>query len=45
LSVSVFVLFGLEDPFSCRSIRWISMSTINAIGKRKCREKNRFRVG
>jgi hypothetical protein len=21
LSVSVFVLFGLEDPFSCRSIR------------------------
>jgi len=45
LSVSVFVLFGFEDPFSCSSIRWISISTISAIGNRKCREKNRFKVG
>jgi len=45
LSVSVFVLFGLEDPFSCSSIKWIIMKTISNIGNRKCREKNRFRVG
>jgi hypothetical protein len=45
LSVSVFVLFGFDDPFSCRSIRWIIMKTISVIGNRKCREKNRFRVG
>jgi hypothetical protein len=45
LSVSVFVLFGLEDPFSCNSIRWISINTISTIGSRKCREKKRFKVG
>jgi len=35
LSVFVFVLFGLEDPFSCRSIKCIIISTINTIGRRK----------
>jgi len=45
LSVSVFVLFGFEDPFSCSSIRWIIIRIISTIGSRKWREKNRFRVG
>jgi len=35
LSVSVFVLFGFEDPFSCSSIRWITIRTISIIGRRK----------
>jgi len=45
LSVSVFVLLGLEDPFSCNIMRCTIISTINTIGRRKCSEKNRFRVG
>ena len=47
LSLSLFVdtFDGLEDPFSCRRIRWISTITVINIGRRKCREKNRFRVG
>jgi hypothetical protein len=45
LSVFVLVLFGLDEPFSWRSMRWIIIRTISVIGRRKCREKNRFRVG
>jgi len=45
LSVSVFVLFGFEEPFSCSNIRCTIISTISTIGNRKCKEKNRFRVG
>jgi len=45
LSVSVFVLFGFDEPFSCNSIRCIIISIVSTIGSRKCREKNRFRVG
>lgn len=39
------MLFGLEDPFSCSSIRCTIINTINTIGRRKWSEKNRFRVG
>ena len=45
LSVSVFVLFWFEDPFSCSIIRCTIIIAISTIGKMKCREKNRFRVG
>lgn len=45
LSVLVLMFEGFEDPFSCRRIRWISTITVMIIGKRKCSEKNRFRVG
>jgi len=39
------VFEGLEDPFSCSMIRWISIVTMITIGKMKCSEKNRFSVG
>jgi len=45
LSVFVVVFDGLEDPFSCSIIRCTSIITIITIGRMKCREKNRFRVG
>jgi len=45
LSVFVIVFEGLEDPFSWSIIRCTSIITMITIGKMKCREKNRFRVG
>lgn len=39
------VFDGLEDPFSCRKIRWIVAIAAIAMGTMKCREKNRFSVG
>jgi len=41
----VMVFDGFEEPFSCSMIRWISIIIIITIGKMKCKEKNRFRVG
>jgi len=45
LSICVFVPVGLEDPVTCRVIRWIRAIAEMAMGTRKWREKNRFRVG
>jgi len=45
LSTLVGMFLWLEDPFSCRSIRWIIIMSIRAIGRRKWIEKKRFRVG
>jgi hypothetical protein len=45
LSMFVWVFLGLDDPFSCRRIRWIRAIAAIRIGRMKCREKNRFRVG
>jgi len=45
LSMFGVVFDGLEDPFSCSIIRWISIVTMITIGKMKCSEKNRFNVG
>jgi len=45
LSRFVKVLFGLEDPFSCRRIKWISIMARITMGNKKWSEKNRFRVG
>jgi len=44
-STDVWEFVGLEDPFSCNSIRCPITITMIIIGKMKCREKNRFRVG
>jgi hypothetical protein len=45
LSKGGFVLFGLEDPFSCNRRRCsMAVATITS-GRIKCREKNRFNVG
>jgi len=35
---------GLFDPVECREIRWIKAIKINAMGRRKCSVKKRFRV-
>jgi len=45
LSLLKFVFEGFEDPFSCSRIRCIMTRIDRIIGKRKCSEKNRFRVG
>jgi len=45
LSMFVFIEKGFEDPFSCSSIKWTIIIIIMIIGRRKCREKKRFRVG
>jgi len=45
LSTLVCTFDGLEDPFSCNSIKWIITTTVIIIGNRKCKEKNRFNVG
>jgi len=45
LSVLVFVVEGVEDPFSCNSTRWIKTKIAISIGRIKWREKNRFKVG
>lgn len=36
---------GLFEPDSCRNIRWIVAIPAIAKGRRKCRAKNRVRVG
>jgi hypothetical protein len=36
---------GLDDPFSWRKIRWAKTNPTTINGSKKCREKNRFRVG
>lgn len=45
LSVFVIVFSGLDDPFSCSKIRCVRTIAEISIGIRKCREKNRFKVG
>jgi len=45
LSRFVIVLDGFEDPFSCSIMRCIIIVTMITIGRMKCREKNRLRVG
>ena len=45
LSRAVSEFEGFDDPFSWRRIRWAITMTVIIIGRRKCREKNRFRVG
>jgi hypothetical protein len=44
-SRAVWEFAGFEDPFSCNSIRCIITIITITIGKMKCSEKNRFRVG
>jgi len=45
LSIFVWMLIWLEDPFSCSNIKCITAIAIITIGSRKCKEKNRFKVG
>jgi hypothetical protein len=45
LSNLVWITVGLDDPFSCRRIKCVRTKTAIIIGNRKCKEKNRFRVG
>jgi hypothetical protein len=45
LSMLVFVPVGFEDPLSCSAIKWMITIAAIAIGRMKCSEKNRFRVG
>jgi hypothetical protein len=45
LSIIVKEFEGFEDPFSCSRIRCVITKTVMIIGRRKWREKNRFRVG
>jgi len=45
LSKFVWEFVGLEDPFSCNIIKWIITKTTITIGNKKCKEKNRFKVG
>jgi len=45
LSVLVFLVVGFEEPLSWREIRWNNTIMVISIGRRKCREKNRFSVG
>jgi hypothetical protein len=45
LSIIVVEFDGFEDPFSCKRIKCIITRTVITMGRRKCREKNRFKVG
>jgi len=45
LSIFVIVFVGLVDPFSWSIIKCTNIIAMISIGKIKCREKNRFRVG
>lgn len=36
---------GLFDPDSCRKVRWMRTKLVIINGRRKCRVKNRVRVG
>lgn len=36
---------GLFEPVSCRKVRWTSVRPTMTKGSRKCRAKNRVRVG
>lgn len=45
LSMLVLVPVGFEDPLSCSAIKWMITIAAIPIGRMKCREKNRFRVG
>jgi len=45
LSMFVFVFVGFEDPFSCKNIKWMIIMAKITNGIRKCREKNRLKVG
>jgi len=45
LSTFVWRLAGFEEPFSCSKIICTRARAATAIGRMKCREKNRFRVG
>lgn len=45
LSYCVLVPVGFEDPASWRRIRWTKTRAAITNGSRKCKEKNRFKVG
>lgn len=45
MSQSAGIPSGLLDPVSCRKVRWTSVSPAMRNGRRKCRAKNRVRVG
>lgn len=45
LSKFELVPVGFDDPFSCNINKWISAIAARIIGTRKCRAKNRVRVG
>jgi len=45
LSILVFVPIGLEDPVWCSARRCAIIIAAIAMGKKKCRAKNRVRVG
>lgn len=36
---------GLFDPDSCRKVRWMRTRPVIINGRRKCKAKNRVRVG
>ena len=36
---------GLFEPDSCRKVRWIKVRPAIVKGRRKCKAKNRVRVG
>jgi len=44
-SIAVWEFWGFEDPFSCSIIRCMITMMMITIGRMKCSEKNRFRVG
>ena len=45
LSILVWELAGLDEPFSCNKIMCTKAIPAIAIGRMKCSEKNRLRVG
>jgi len=45
LSLLKLVLDGFDDPFSWSKIKWVVARMTRIMGRRKCSEKNRFRVG
>lgn len=44
-SKDVWEFDGFDDPFSCSNVRCIITIMMITIGRMKCSEKNRFRVG
>jgi len=45
LSKFEFVPVGFDDPFSCSISKWINTIAAKIIGTKKCKAKNRVRVG
>jgi hypothetical protein len=40
----LFIPVGLLDPLMWREAKWMMIRAVKINGKRKCNEKNRFRV-